>query len=103
MEFEWDFAKSSINIEKHGLSFEIASEIFSTDPEPLIFIDVRYDYGEIRKVAIGSLNETVITVVYTERVGRLRLISARRSSREERKLYYDYIERTTTRNTSEDD
>ncbi|MGK7873148.1 MAG: BrnT family toxin [Xenococcaceae cyanobacterium] len=52
-------------------------------------------HGETRYIAIGSNSQMVIlTVVYTEREGRIRIISARRANKQEKKLYYDYCTQT---------
>lgn len=90
MRFEWDEAKSEANLEDRGFDFEFASLIF--DGPTLAVEDRRKDYGERRVVAIGVADGLHLTVVYTDRqhvsgeVTR-RIISARRSSRHERKIY----------------
>ena len=89
MEFEWDIDKDRINQQKHQISFEEAAEIFRYPTYEVA--DTRVDYGEARYIAIGSNSRmTIITVVYTEREGRIRLISARRANKQESRLYYDY-------------
>ncbi|PSB07282.1 hypothetical protein C7B62_20420 [Pleurocapsa sp. CCALA 161] len=89
MEFEWDEYKNQSNQQKHDISFEEASEIFRY---PMYEIaDNRQDYGEVRYVGIGRNNQMlVLTVVFTERESRIRIISARRANKNERKLYYEY-------------
>jgi uncharacterized protein len=94
MEFEWDEDKNRQNQQKHGISFEEAREIF----RGIYFtaIDDRSDYGEIREISIGALLATVIvTVIHTDRNGKIRLISARKATPKERKQYNDYLRRTT--------
>ncbi|AFZ50345.1 BrnT family toxin [Dactylococcopsis salina] len=89
MEFEWDIEKDKINQKKHQISFEEAAEIFRYPTYEVT--DDRVDYGETRYIAIGNNNQMItITVVYTEREGKIRLISARRANKQEVKLYYDY-------------
>jgi uncharacterized DUF497 family protein len=89
MEFEWDIDKNKANQKKHKISFEEAAEIFRYPTYEIV--DTRTDYGEIRYIAIGSNSQlTIMTVVYTETEGRLRLISARRANTKEQELYYDY-------------
>jgi uncharacterized DUF497 family protein len=88
--FEWDEAKSDANLEERGFDFEFASLIF--DAPTLEVEDRRRDYGERRMVAIGVADGVHVTVVYTDRQsasGQVmrRIISARRSSRHERKIY----------------
>jgi uncharacterized protein len=84
-EFEWDERKNVSNTAKHGLSFEEAVEIF--DGRLLSKLDDRQSYGEQRFKALGTIRGEVYHVVYTERGSRIRIISARRASREERRAY----------------
>ncbi len=86
MDFEWDENKNGKNKEKHKLDFETAKEVFD-DENRIDFPDNRKDYGEKRRVTIGRIFELLHTVVYTFRSGITRLISARRSKRNERELY----------------
>ena len=90
MRFEWDEAKSEANFEERGFDFEFAALVF--DGLTLEVEDRRRDYGERRMVAIGVADDLHLTVVYTDRQqvsGQVirRIISARRSSRHERKIY----------------
>lgn len=89
MEFEWDEAKNLANQRKHQVSFEEAAEVFRYQVYETV--DTRYDYGEVRLIGIGRNNQMIIlTVVYTEREERIRIISARRANKQEEKLYYEY-------------
>jgi uncharacterized DUF497 family protein len=88
--FEWDEAKSETNLEERGFDFAFASLIF--DGVTVEVEDRRKDYGERRVVAIGIADGVYLTIVYTDRGGAKgqvtrRIISARRSSRHERKIY----------------
>lgn len=85
MQFEWDEAKNRANVAKHGIDFETARRIF--DGFAIARPDRRRDYGEERYIGIGRVESAVIVVAWTERRGRLRLISARPASRKERQLY----------------
>ena len=86
MEFEWHEAKNQANIRKHGVSFETARRIFRSTV--LTWLDVRRDYGEDRYISIGRIGPAArIVVAYTNRAGRIRLISARPASRKERQAY----------------
>jgi uncharacterized DUF497 family protein len=85
--FEWDEAKAAENYVKHGVSFETAVKVFR-DPFAVERLDDREDYGEERFILIGTAEEAVITVVYTERNGRFRIISARRATRHEQEDYF---------------
>ncbi|MCC5603151.1 BrnT family toxin [Nostoc favosum] len=94
MEFEWDKNKNQQNIQKHGISFEEATEIF--DSVVFTSIDERYDYEEIREISIGSIQGVVIiTVAHTDRNGKIRLISARKATPKERRTYYEYLAQST--------
>ena len=85
MNFEWDEAKNEANIAKHGISFLSAARVF--DGPILRYPDTRRDYGEARILAIGLAEGTELAVVYTERGEAIRIISARRARRDERRTY----------------
>jgi len=102
MKFEWDETKAKLNLEKHGISFELGTEIFS-DPQLLSFEDDRKDYGEIREVAIGEIKGVILYVVFTVRGEQIRIISTRKANKEEREAYNEHFKRTTVRDSSEDE
>jgi len=90
MRFAWDRKKSDANYRERGFDFAFASLIFGGSV--LMVEDTRREYGERRFAAIGLADRIHITLVYTDRTGPKndiirRIISARRSSRKERKLY----------------
>lgn len=96
MRFEWDEDKNRRNIARHGVAFEDARRIF--DGPVLTWIDDRHDYGETREISLGLLDAlAVLLVVHTERGGRIRLISARRATRQERRRYEAAIRPTADR------
>lgn len=86
-EFEWEAAKAESNLGKHGVSFEAACGAFGD-----VFACERFDFdsapGEIRYVITGMVNHVILTVVYTERGERTRIISARRATKHEQEEYY---------------
>lgn len=87
LEFEWDEAKARSNLEKHRVSFLTAAAIFLN--ERLERIDDREDYGELRWIALGCVEDEVYRVVFTWRGENLiRLISAQKASKDEREIYY---------------
>jgi uncharacterized protein len=89
MEFEWDEEKARINVEKHGIDFLDARRIWE---RPVIDpAGERVVANEYRPTALGTIgeDEIIIAVVYTVRVGIIRLISARRARRNERQNYQD--------------
>ena len=91
MRFEWNEHKNQANISKHGVSFQLAKQIF----EKPVFtrLDTREDYGELRFISIGEFSKgTMLVVVHTNREGHTRLISARPASRKERDIYYEQIQ-----------
>jgi hypothetical protein len=85
MAFEWDAAKHSANLAKHGIGFLDAVRIF--EGPVLEKTDRRQDYGEDRIAAIGIAAGLELYVVYTIRNGKRRIISARRANRHEREAY----------------
>lgn len=86
-DFDWDEAKAAENYAKHGVSFETASLVFK-DPFAIERLDDREDYGEDRFILIGLGEGAVLTVVYTERSDRVRIISARQATRHEQDDYF---------------
>ncbi len=88
--FEWDPAKDAANRLKHGLSFEEAATIFAgavlTGPDP--------HEGEARERSFGLLGgAVVICVIHTDRSYKIRIISARRATANEKRLFHAYLER----------
>ena len=85
MGFQWDTDKSASNEAKHGISFLQAAQIFRG---PILKTrDTRRDYGETRFIALGAFDGEVLRVVFTERDGDIRLISAWRAGKHDRKKY----------------
>lgn len=86
MEIEYDVSKARKNLKKHGISFEEAATSLY-DPMALCMEDPDAK-GEFRWILVGQSNQArLLTVVYTLREERIRLISARRSTRREAKHY----------------
>jgi uncharacterized protein len=85
--FEWDSEKEQANIAKHGVDFDEAASVFA-DPLAEWSMDERAYSGEERFIALGrSSSGRLILVVFTERKGCVRIISARRPTRRETKAY----------------
>ena len=85
--FEWDETKAGANLTKHGVSFEEAATVFG-DPLSLTIPDPAHSQAEDRFVIIGqSHRRKLLVVVHTERGDNIRVISARRASKRERKVY----------------
>jgi len=90
MTFEWDENKDSLNQKKHdGISFEYAARVF-LDSKRIEALDENHsDEAEERYNVIGCV-ERILFVVYTERgENNIRIISARRATAKEEKLYYE--------------
>ena len=87
VEFEWDPAKAQANLRKHKVPFLIACEAFK-DGNRLEFPDFSSEYGEERWIALGRVGQTILSVVFTERGERIRLISARRADTNEQRTYW---------------
>jgi uncharacterized protein len=85
MGFAWDPAKNTANRRKHGIGFREASEIFRGFA--LIAEDTRRDYGERRFIALGEYDGDVIRLIFTEREHNIRIISAWKANRNDRKAY----------------
>jgi len=87
--FEWDPEKAASNKRKHRVSFEEAITAFD-DPFALIAPDDAHStVEEKREWLIGEAEPGVLVIIFTLRAGRqkIRLISARRANRKERRLY----------------
>ena len=85
MRFAWDKAKAEANATKHGVSFDEAATVF-LDPLALIVEDP--GHPENARIIGQSLSERILLVVFVEREeDALRLISARRATRHERRRY----------------
>lgn len=87
LDFEWDDAKAAANFRKHGVTFAQAAYAFR-DPFAVEWIDERAVYGEERAVLLGMSGRQILSVVYTERRERIRIISARRATKYEQDNYY---------------
>ena len=90
MNFIWDLEKDAVNRSKHGVSFETAALVFD-DPFHLSVLD-RVVEGEERWRTMGQIGGLVILVVahtYKEQDGEetIRIISARKATRSERRYY----------------
>lgn len=91
MEITYDEQKRNDTLLRRGLDFAHANAVFAG--AYLTVLDDREDYGEDRYQTLGLLNETVVMVVWTPRDNTRRVFSMRRCNDEERKLYYDYLDR----------
>ena len=85
IEFEWNSQKAETNIDKHGILFEEAVEVFF---DPFYQTGDATRNNEKREFIIGySLSYRLLLVIFVERNQRTRIISARRATRYEQRLY----------------
>jgi len=73
--FEWDEDKNKINQRKHKVPFEIAQYAF-LDPDRVIAKDIKHSKKEKRYYCFGTVKGGVITVRFTRRTNRIRIIGA---------------------------
>jgi uncharacterized protein len=85
-EFEWDGAKAESNLAKHGVPFAYAARVF-LDPRMVEFDASRDRDSEARRKAVGLIGGKLFVVVYTDRGGVYRIISARRTNATEERAY----------------
>ena len=86
LKFVWDEEKAKINKRKHKVSFETAARVFLDEYLIDNFDEIHSDFEE-RIQIIGKVGN-VLTVIYTERGDRNRIISARRATKDEEDEYY---------------
>ena len=83
--YEWDEDKAASNLQKHGVDFADAVGVFN---DPLAFSMSDDDPGEERFIGLGTDTlGRLLVVVYTFRVEKIRIISARHATPSERKTY----------------
>lgn len=90
-EFEWDSSKDSSNQKKHGISFDEAKTVF-TDEYARLIADPDHSENEYRFIILGtSIEARLLVVCHCVRDGeRIRIISARKAEKRERKVYEDF-------------
>lgn len=94
MNFEWDENKNQQNIIKHGVSFELAQQVF-LDPLHVALLDKRFSYFEERWITLGATQNRKILVVANlfmtdEGEELIRIISAREANNKERAIYENH-------------
>ena len=92
MEFEWDEEKRLLNLEKHGLDFLDAQELFANPM--LVRPDHRREYGEPRFIGYGTIQGRVVAVAFTKRGKKIHMISLRKgNSREQQRFIQEITDR----------
>ncbi len=89
LRFEWDPAKASVNARKHGVSFEEAQSVFA-DERARVIDDPDHSDEEDRFILLGlssSLRVLVVVHCYRAEDSVIRIISARKATREEQRFY----------------
>ena len=87
LEFDWDSDKAYRNFRKHDITFNEGATVFG-DSLAATFPDPDHSVGEQRFITIGLSNQNKVLVVsHTDRLGRIRIISVRRATRQERRFY----------------
>jgi uncharacterized DUF497 family protein len=93
--YGWDAEKAKANLRKHDVSFEEAATVF-LDPLALTFPDPLHSSGEEREIIVGhSIMHQIVFVSHCQRDDRMRIISARKATRRERKQYEEGIGKET--------
>lgn len=91
--FSWDDKKEHVNVQKHGVSFEEATTVFA-DENARLKHDPDHSLREDRFILLGfSAKPRILVVVHAYRQGEteIRIISARKATRNERKQYGDFL------------
>jgi uncharacterized DUF497 family protein len=89
MRIEFDAAKDKVNLGKHGVSLALANEL--DWDAALVWLDERFEYGEVRMIALAPKTETLYYVAFVERGEIRRVFSLRRATRREVKYYVESI------------
>ena len=89
MKFTWGETKRLANIEKYGIDFADVPPMF--DGDIFTIEDMRFDYGETRYITFGLLQYRVIVVAHTEEDDVIRIISARKATKNEEKRYFEEV------------
>lgn len=87
MLIEFDPAKDAANLARHGVSLAMAAEL--DWDAALVWIDERFEYDEVRMIALAPKTETLYYVAFTVRGEQRRIISLRRATRREVKHYVE--------------
>lgn len=89
MEFTWSERKRLSNIKAHGLDFLDAATVFHG--VTFTFEDDRFGYDELRFVTLGLLAGIPVSIVHTETDHEIRVISFRKATKREAKIYFEAI------------
>ena len=87
MRIEFDPTKEATNQAKHGVSLALADEL--DWDAALVWVDDRFEYAEMRMIALAPKTETLYYVAFVDRGETRRIISLRRANRREVKHYVE--------------
>lgn len=85
MHIDFDPAKDALNLQKHGVSLALVSEIDWS--QVLCFVDDRHDYGEVREVGFAVMGQRLYVVIFVQHGNTMRVISLRKANSREVKHY----------------
>ncbi len=88
MRFEWDEEKRLSNIRSHEIDVVVETIL---DGETVTFLDDRFNYGENRFRTYGLLRDRVVVVTHTEADEVIRVISVRKATKNEERIYFKQI------------
>ena len=86
MRFSWSDTKRTFNIQVHGFDFVDAPRVF--EGPTFTYEDDRFDYSEQRFVTLGLLDGLVVSIIHTESVRQIRIISSRKATKYEQAIYF---------------
>ena len=90
MNYVYDPRKRTANLKKHEMDFNDATMVIESG-RTVTFEDRRFDYGEERFITLGLLSDVVVVIVTTETKDEIRIISIRKATRHEQKIFYDQL------------
>jgi len=89
MRFVWSERKRKLNLRDHGIDFIDAHTVF--EGVTFTFEDNRFVYREQRFVTLGLLSGIPVSIVHTENVNEVRIISFRKATRSEARIYFEAV------------
>ena len=89
MRFTWDEVKRKRNLKDHGLDFADAKHVFRG--ATYTFEDGRFRYDEQRFVTLGLLEGVPVSIVHTETLDRIHIISFRKATKRETAILFEYL------------
>lgn len=91
MKLSYDNDKRERTLADRGLDFEDARKAFAD--RHFDKVDDWFDYGERRIISLCIIDDVVIVIVWTQRIGSRRIISMRKADRYERRIYFANLDR----------